>query len=281
MTDKKQRTWFITGCSTGFGRELALELLERGEQVVATARKPETISDIVRMAPERALALQLDVTQRDRMAAAVDAARTRFGRIDVLVNNAGWVLVGGMEEAADSEIRALFDTNFFGAVAMTQAVLPLMRQQRSGHVINISSMGGISGGLGMAYYGATKFALTAISESLAQEGRPLGIKVTIVEPGGHRTRAVTQARFAANAIDEYALIAEHRRRMAASAGHEPGDARLAARAIVAAADAEEPPLHLPLGADALARLNSKLDLVIADRDRWRDLILSTAMREPT
>jgi len=275
------RTWLITGCSTGFGRELAREVLTRGECAVVTARRVEAVEDIIAAAPDRALALPLDVTQPDQIQAAVATADARFGRLDVLVNNAGWVLVGGVEEASDAEIRAQFDTNFFGAVAMTQAVLPHMRRRRAGHVINISSMGGISGGLGMAYYGATKFALAAVSESLAQEGAPLGIKVTIVEPGGHRTKAIAQASFAANAIADYGLVAEHRRRMAEAGGHEPGDARLAALAILAVADADDPPVHLPLGADALARLNRKLDLLTGDRDRWKELILSTALEPET
>lgn len=271
------RTWLVTGCSTGFGRELALELIERGEQVVVTARKPEAIEDIAAEAPDRTLAIALDVTKEDEIAAAVAATQARFGRIDILVNNAGWVLVGGVEEAADRDIRAIFDTNFFGAVAMMQAVLPVMRQQRSGHVINISSMAGIVGFPGMGYYCATKFALAGVSEALALEGAPLGIKVTIVEPGGHRTKAIMQALHAPKTIGEYESVASQRQRMQEIGGHEIGSARLAVQAIIAAADAEQPPLHLPLGADALTRVDQKIELLAAERDRWREVILSTQL----
>lgn len=278
MTDRK-RTWFITGCSSGFGRELSLELVDRGEIVVATARRFDAIADLVALAPDRVIGLPVDVTNRESIDAAVEHAIDRFGRIDVLVNNAGYALVGGVEEVSDEEARAIFDTNFFGFIATTQAVLPVMRQQQRGHIINISSMGGISGGVGMAYYGATKFAMAGVSESLAQEVAPLGIKVTVVEPGGHQTKAIAGARVAARIIDDYALsVGRHRAAMAQVAGNEPGDARLAARAIIAAVNADEPPLHIPLGADAVARLDRKLATLKEDRDRWLDLSLSTAMR---
>jgi NAD(P)-dependent dehydrogenase (short-subunit alcohol dehydrogenase family) len=213
------------------------------------------------------LPLALDVTDRSQIETAVAAAEQRFGRIDVLVNNAGSVLCGGVEEARDGEIRDQFETNFFGFVAMTQAVLPIMRRQCAGRIINLSSMGGISSGMGMGYYGATKFALAAISESLAEEGASFGIKVTIVEPGEHRTEAISHARFTAAPIADYAAVAEHRRRMSTRGGKEAGDPRLAAEALIAVADAAEPPLHLPLGADALGRLNRKLDRLAEERDR--------------
>ena len=270
------RTWLITGCSTGFGRELALELIERGEQVVATARNPEAIADIVARAPDRVLGCRLDVTVQAQIDETVRAALDRFGRIDVLVNNAGYALVGGAEEVAPAEYRHLFDTNFFGLVAMTQAVLPAMRARRNGHIINISSMGGISGGLGMAFYGATKFALAGFSESLALDAGVLGIRVTIVEPGPHRTEALSQATFAAREISEYAeTVGRFRSLVAKAARNEPGDARLAARAIITAADASHPPLHLPLGAEAIARLDRKIAALLADRDRWLQTSLST------
>ena len=270
------RTWLITGCSSGFGRALVLELIERGERIVATARKPEAIADLVARAPDRVLACELDVTKADTIARTIADAEARFGSIDILVNNAGYALIGGVEEVPDDQIRAIFETNFFGFVAVTKAVLPGMRARRHGRIINISSMGGISGGLALGYYAATKFAMTAITESLRQEAAPLGITVTVVEPGEHQTNVVTHAAFSRETIDDYEpTVGQRRRHMRAIATNMAGDPRLAARAMIAVADAPEPPVHLPLGEDALARLNAKIEMVVNDRDRWIDVIRST------
>jgi NADP-dependent 3-hydroxy acid dehydrogenase YdfG len=275
MTTEK-KVWFITGCSSGFGHLLAQEAARRGDFVVATARNPASLTDLVDAHTDNILPLALDVTNPDMVKAAIKTAEKHFGHIDIVVNNAGYALVGGMEEVQPDEYRALFETNFFGAVSVTQAALPGMRARRRGHVINISSMGGISGGLGMAYYGATKFALTAISESLSQEAAPLGIKVTVIEPGGHRTNAIISPTFARTSIPDYAAtIGRHRELMATRHNADITDPINVVRAILAVADSPAPPLHLPVGADALARLNRKLDLVTGDRDRWMDLIVQS------
>ena len=272
-----EKTWLITGCSSGFGRELALEALARGHRVVVTARRPESSADILAHYPDRALGLRLDVTSADDIREAVARAEA-LGGIDVLVNNAGYALMGGVEEVAPDEYRPLFETNFFGSVAMMQAVLPGMRARRRGHIVNISSMGGISGGLGMGFYGATKFAMAAISESLAQEAAPLGIRVTVIEPGSHRTQAISGITQAAVEIADYAeTVGRHRQKLVSVAGSERGDARLAAKAIADITEAEDPPLHLPLGSDALERLDRKIDLMSRESALWRDTILSTAV----
>lgn len=276
----RSRTWLITGCSTGFGRVLAEEVIARGEQVVATARRPEAIADLAAKAPGRVLASRLDVTDPATVASTVQAAFEKFGRIDVLVNNAGYVVVGGAEEVAEEELRPLFDTNFFGVVTVTKAVLPIMRKQRRGRIINISSMGGISGGVGMAYYGATKFAMSGWSESLREEAGPLGIYTTVIEPGGFRTAAIAQAQYSSVEIEDYReTVGRHRGLMRAHAGSEPNDARDAALAMIKVADAQDPPMHLPLGADALARLDQKIDRLISDRESWRETILLNGLRE--
>ena len=275
MTDT-DRTWLITGCSSGFGRELTLELIERGERVVATARRRETIEDLAARSPDTVLAVALDVTRPDSVEAAVAAAERRFGGVDVLVNNAGFVVIGGVEEVPEAMIRDIMETNFFGMLTTTRAVLPGMRARRRGWILNISSMGGISGGLGMGYYAATKFAMAGISESLRQEVAPLGIKVVVIEPGGHRTNAVTSASVSPVEIDDYAeTVGRHRAFMRVHATELAGDPRLAARAMVAVVDADDPPVHLPLGHDALARLDRKIESLVRDRDRWRELTLST------
>ena len=270
------RTWLITGCSSGFGRELVLELIERGERIVATARKPEAIADLVARAPDRVLACELDVTKAGTIMRTVADAEARFGRIDVLVNNAGYALFGAVEEVPDDQIRAIFETNFFGFVAVTKAVLPGMRARRHGRIINISSVGGISGGLAMGYYAATKFAMAAITESLRQEVAPLGIAVTVVEPGAHQTNIVNRATHSRVSIDDYKpTVGLRSRQISALATSMRGDPRLAARAMIAVADSPQPPVHLPLGEDALARLNAKLKMLVDDRNRWIDLIRST------
>ena len=179
--------WFITGCSTGFGRELAVILLKRGYRVVVTARDKAKVDDIVAGHDKNGLALALDVDKPAQIDAAVKAAEARFGRIDVLVNNAGYGYLAAVEEGDDADIRAMFETNFFGLAAMTRAVLPIMRAQKSGAIVNISSMGGFIGFPGSGYYAATKFAVEGLSESLAKEVAPFGIKVLIVEPGPFRT----------------------------------------------------------------------------------------------
>ena len=212
MSQQDLPVWFITGCSTGFGRELAKLVLERGWRAMATARNPQQIQDLVAGTDGRGLALKLDVTDSAQVIEAVKKAEATFGKIDVLVNNAGFGYMAAVEEGEDEEVRAMFETNFFGLVEMTKAVLPGMRRRRSGHILNISSIGGFVGFPGSGYYNATKFAVEGLSEALAKEVEPLGIKVVIVEPGPFRTdwagRSLKQTR---DAIDDYAETAATRR----------------------------------------------------------------------
>ena len=237
--------WFITGCSTGFGRELSLLLLKRGYRVVATARDKAKIDDIVAGHEKNGLALRLDVDKQDQIEAAVKAAETRFGRIDVLVNNAGYGYLAAVEEGDDADIRAMFETNFFGLAAMTRAVLPTMRAQKSGAIVNISSMGGFIGFPGSGYYAATKFAVEGLSESLSKEVGPLGIKVLIVEPGPFRTD------WAGSSLKTHKKLDRSLRRDGASRGGNRSRRSAArsraipfarAEAIIAAVEQEKPPL---------------------------------------
>lgn len=276
MTEKSP-VWLVTGCSTGFGRELVTAVLESGGRVVATARKPDSLRDLVAGHDDRALALKLDVNEPADIDAVVAAAEKKFGRIDVLVNNAGYGYLAAIEEGEDAAVRAMFETNVFGLVAMTKAVLPVMRRQKSGHVVNISSIGGIVGFGATGYYHATKFAVEGLSESLAIETAPLGIKVTIVEPGPFRTdwagRSIQQS---ATRIDDYESTAGKRRKeTAARSGNQPGDPRRAAEAIMAAVAAEVPPLHLVLGKPALELARKKLATLGAELDRWEPTTLGT------
>ena len=253
--------WFITGCSTGFGRELAQILLKRGYRVVATARDKAKIADLVAGHGRTGLALKLDVDKEADIEAAVKAARDRFGRIDVLVNNAGYGYLAAIEEGDDADVRAMFETNFFGLAAMTRAVLPVMRAQKSGAIVNISSIGGFIGFPGSGYYAATKFAVEGLSESLSKEVAPLGIKVIIVEPGPFRTDwAGRSLKTPKKPIDAYAQTAIARRRQIQGiSGSQAGDPVRASEAIIAAVDQERPPLRLPLGAVAYEAMGAEIE----------------------
>ena len=249
--------WFITGCSTGFGRELSLILLKRGYRVVATARDKSKVEDIVAGNPKNGLALALDVDKQGQIDAAVKAAEARFGRIDVLVNNAGYGYLAAAEEGDDADIRAMFETNFFGLAAVTREVLPIMRAQKSGAIVNISSVGGFIGFPGSGYYAATKFAVEGLSESLSKEVGPLGIKVIIVEPGPFRTDwAGRSLKTPRKPVDAYADTAIARRRQIQGiSGSQAGDPVRASEAIIATVEKKDAPLRLPLGGvayDAIA-----------------------------
>ncbi len=276
MTETNKPVWFITGCSTGFGRELAKLLLDSSYRVVVTARDPEKVADLAASRPQNALALQLDVDKPDQIAAAVGAAQKKFGRIDVLVNNAGYGYLSAIEEGDEAEIRALFDTNFFGLAAMTRAVLPLMRRQKSGTVVNISSMAGVSGFPGVGYYNASKFAVEGLSEALAKEAAPLGIKVLIVEPGPFRTDwAGRSLRTPKEPIEAYRETAVARREgIRGYSGAQPGDPVRAAKAIIAAVESGDAPLHLALGAVAYDAITEKLDAFRSDLLANRDISLA-------
>jgi NAD(P)-dependent dehydrogenase (short-subunit alcohol dehydrogenase family) len=253
--------WLITGCSTGFGRELSRILLSRGYRVVVTARDKAKVEDLVRDHAEKALALKLDVEKQAEIEAAVGAAQRRFGRIDVLVNNAGYGYLAAIEEGDDADIRAMFETNVFGLAALTRAVLPIMRAQKSGAVVNVSSMGGFIGFPGSGYYAATKFAVEGMSESLSKEVGPLGIKVIIVEPGPFRTDwAGRSLKVPKHPIDAYADTAIARRNFTQSiSGKQQGDPVRGSEAIIAAVEQEKPPLRLVLGSFAYEAMGAELD----------------------
>lgn len=269
-------TWLITGCSTGLGRALAAELLERGESVVVTARDTVTIDDVVRPYPDTALPLPLDVTDGTQRREVVRAALERFGAIDVLVNNAGHGYRAAVEEASDAQVRALFATNFFGPVALIQTVLPAMRERRSGTIVNISSAGVRSFPIGAGHYVATKAALEAVTASLRKEVRPLGITVMAVEPGGFRTnykRSLTQVR---DEIGAYAdTVGVRRKEDLAEHGLQLGDPGRAAEAIITAVQSPEPPGTLVLGSDALTWFRNSVKELTADVDAWAQTSVST------
>ncbi|MFL5482225.1 MAG: oxidoreductase [Gemmatimonadaceae bacterium] len=264
------KVWFITGCSTGFGRELAKTVLERGYRCVVTARDPAKAEDIARGREDRALVLELDVTDHVQVNAAVSSAVEHFGKIDVLVNNAGIGYFGSVEESDEEEFRWMFEINFFGLSAMTRAVLPIMRKQRSGQIVNISSIGGLRSFPALAYYNATKYAVEGFSESLALEVAPLGIKVTLVEPSGFRTDwAGRSAGETKSGIADYADTAwKNIQNLRASSGKQPGDPVRAAAAIIDAVESPNPPLRLLLGKAALKGARIKLDILKRDFDAW-------------
>jgi len=255
------KVWLITGCSTGLGRALAQHALERGDRVAVTARNRAAVTDLAAGYGDRALALALDVTDPASVAAAVRACEHTFGRIDVLVNNAGYGYLAAIEEGEDAGVRALYETNVHGVVTMLKAVLPGMRARRSGRIVNISSFGGLAAFPATGYYHATKFALEGLSESLAAELAPLGIAVTIAEPGGLRTQwAGGSMQQSPIRLDDYEQTAGKRRESTlAASGRQPGDPARAAAAIAATVDTELPPLRLLLGSDALAGARARLE----------------------
>jgi NAD(P)-dependent dehydrogenase (short-subunit alcohol dehydrogenase family) len=262
--------WLITGCSTGIGREIARAALEAGHSVAATARKRDAVADFVDEFGDRALALPLDVTDRDQITAAVAATDAAFGGIDVLVNNAGYGYMSAVEEGDDVEVRRLFDTNYFGVVDTLKAVLPAMRARRSGHVVNISSMTGLVANPPNAYYSSTKFALEALTEALAKEVGPLGIKVTAIEPGAFRTDwAARSMQESSTPIGDYDENVGARKTMIKEfANYLPGDPRKVAEAVLMVTTLDEPPLRLLLGRDVLKAVRDKLAELSASIDQW-------------
>jgi NAD(P)-dependent dehydrogenase (short-subunit alcohol dehydrogenase family) len=266
------RVWLITGTSSGFGRQLALAALDRGDAVVATARRPETLSALATAAPDRVRTVALDVTDGDQIVAAVASALDRFGRIDVLVNNAGHGSVGAIEEVEPDHLRALMETMFFGPVALTKAVLPHMRERGGGAIVQMSSMGGQLAPPGFGAYCSAKWALEAASEALAAEVRPLGLRVLIVEPGSFRTEFGGARLHESPEIAAYAETAGRNRAYITGVdGTQPGDPRKAAEAIVATLDAPDPPLRLALGEDAVDALRAGFDARRAELDAWEDV----------
>ena len=285
MSQKNALTWFITGCSTGFGRELARVVVARGYRAAVTARDPKQVADLVAGYEDRTLALRLDVTDPAQVAESVQRAEERFGGIDVLVNNAGIGYFAAVEESDEAEVRRMFEINFFGAARMTRAVLPGMRKRRSGHVINIASICGLAAIPSLGDYSATKFAVEGLSEVLALEAGPLGIRVTLVEPSGFRTDwAGRSANEASVEIADYAATAGAvRRQLRELSGKQPGDPVRAANAIIQAVESPSPPLRLLLGKDALRMAREKLDALRRDFDTWQNVTVAADFpaSEPT
>jgi NAD(P)-dependent dehydrogenase (short-subunit alcohol dehydrogenase family) len=269
--------WFITGCSSGFGRALAERVLQRGHRCVVTARDLTRIDDIVAPYAGRSLALALDVRDDAQRREALASARKAFGRIDVLVNNAGHGYSAAVEEGDEPQIRAMFDTNFFALAAMTRLVLPQMREQRSGTIVNISSVGGLVANPASGYYAATKFAVEGLSEALAKEVAPLGIRVALIEPGPFRTdfqgRSMTSP---THEVADYAETAGARRaQLLANSGKQPGDPVRAAEIIVDLVESGDPPLHLVLGKPGFERVREKLQSLLESLDRSKTISLSS------
>ncbi|HVV10844.1 oxidoreductase [Amycolatopsis sp.] len=272
MTEGRQRVWLITGCSSGFGRELVPAAVRAGDLVMATARKPEQLEAL---AGDQVRTCALDVTAPATIEAAVQATLDAFGRIDVVVNNAGNGSVGAVEELGMDELRALMEVMFFGAVEVTKAVVPHLRAQGSGAIVQISSMGGQVSPAGFGAYCSAKFALEGISEALAGELAPFGVRVLIVEPGAFRTEFGGARMHRSRRIDAYEL--ETRAAIDTMDGTQPGDPAKAAAAILCALDAPDPPLRLALGADAVEAIRAKHARNQADLDAWEELSVSTAL----
>lgn len=271
------KVWFITGASRGFGALIAKDALARGDKVVATARNPQTVINALGSHPNL-LALKLDVTNEQAAIEAAEQSIQQFSRIDILVNNAGYGLLGAVEESGDQEVKDLFNTNVFGVLNVIRAVVPSMRKQASGHIINISSIGGYASYPGWGVYCATKFAVEALTESLAYELQPFGIKATTVEPGFFRTDFLDSTSLVStkNSIAEYAETVGAMRDFAASANHaQPGDPTKLSKAILELVDSENPPLRLPLGSDTVQKITEKNQFVQKELDAWKDLAVST------
>jgi NAD(P)-dependent dehydrogenase (short-subunit alcohol dehydrogenase family) len=272
-----KKVWFVTGASSGFGRSIVEEVISRGDQVVATARDPRSLEALAASAPEQVHVARLDVTKAHEIASAVASAIERFGAVDVLVNNAGYSMVGAVEETSDEELRAALELMFFGAVRLTLAFLPRMRERRGGTVVQITSVGGVITGPGFGAYCAAKHALEGLSEAMAAEVAPFGVRVLIVEPGAFRTRLFGGAFRAMPTIEAYAETVGPTRAYAASSdGTQAGDPAKAARAIVDAVEAGAPTLRLPLGADAVQSIRKKLAMVAADVDRTEKVAADTS-----
>jgi len=268
--------WLITGCSTGIGREIARAALAKGHRVAATARDAARVEDLVAEFPEQSVALALDVTRPEQIEAAVRDAEAALGPIDVLVNNAGYGYVAALEEGEDAEVRAMWDTNYFGVVDMIKAVLPSMRSRRSGYIVNISSMTGLVSNPGALYYSSSKFAMESISEGLRKELAPLGIRVSVVEPGAFRTdwgaRSMKESQIRIADYDE--TVGARRVMMRSGAGAPHGDPRRVGEAVVMLAELPDPPLHLLVGADVYAAFREKLRELDASLTEWEAFTLA-------
>lgn len=275
------RVWFITGSSTGFGRLLAETVLRNGERVVATARDAAKVQDLVEQYPDRARAVALDVTKPEAIEAAVEEALEAFGRVDVLVNNAGYGVNGAIEEVSEEEFEPMFQTNLYGLIRTTRAFLPRFREQRSGHIFNISSIGGLIGMAGWGFYNTTKFAVEGFSEALAAEMKPLGVHVTVIEPGAFRTDFLGRSgKLAERELPEYTETAgKAREYLKTQSGKQAGDPQKAAEAIIEVADSPNPPVHLLLGKIALKRWRDRLQGWEQDLKQWEPLTVGADFPE--
>lgn len=277
----RKRTWLITGCSSGLGHALCTQVLERGDRVVCTARKLDALSNFHARYPEQAIPLALDVTDAAAVARVAAEALKRTGGIDVLVNNAGYGAVGALEEFDEDAVRAAFDANVYGPYRLIRALLPSMRERKSGHILNVSSMAGLVGIPGFTFYSATKFAVEGMTEALAAEVAGFGIKVTLIEPGPFRTSFRGPNLYSAPAMDVYAeTVGKFRRTLADTDGKQPGDPKRGAEAMITVVDAESPPLRLPLGEVCLNMFRQKLQRVSTELDRWESVSLATSFDAP-
>jgi NAD(P)-dependent dehydrogenase (short-subunit alcohol dehydrogenase family) len=271
------RVWLTTGCSSGFGASLAAAVLARGQRAVATARNADALIDLASQFPETCRALALDVTDAAQVRSVVAQAVEEFGRLDVVVNNAGYGLVGAFEELGSEQITRNFDTNLFGALEVIRAALPQLRAQGSGHIVNISAAAVISNYAGFSIYGATKWALEGVSESLAAELKPLGIKVTIVQPGPFRTDFIARSleRAGSHIADYDRTSGKFARFLETMAGKQPGDPAKAAEAIIAAVESDTPPMRLILGKYANDKTRKKLADAERERAAWEHIGVPT------
>ena len=265
-----EKVWLITGCSTGFGRELAKEVLAKGYKVAVASRKTSDVDDIVAAYPNTSIAIQLDVTNESEIKSSVAQTMSHFGQIDVLVNNAGIGYFGSIEESEDAEVRKMFEINVFGLAKMTQEVLPHMRKQRSGHILNIASIAGLRSFPGVGFYNATKYAVDGFSEALAKEVGPLGIKVTIIAPSGFRTdwagRSANES--PANISDYTETAYKNKDNIRGISGNQAGDPVRAVKAMIQVVESENPPMRLLLGVAALKGAREKLEELKHDFDTW-------------
>jgi NAD(P)-dependent dehydrogenase (short-subunit alcohol dehydrogenase family) len=280
--DAQQRVWFVTGASSGFGEAVGNAVLERGDRLAATARDRDAVAPLVDQFHDQAMALQLDVRNADAARDTFDEVVSRFGRVDVVLNNAGYGHVGAIEELTDAELRQQLDVNLLGVINVTRAALPHMRRQRSGHFVQMSSLNGVEGLVGGGYYTASKFAVEGLSETLADEVAHLGIKVTIVEPGPHRTRfANAKSAKWTEPMDDYEdSVGLARKAIRDMDGNQPGDPVRAAAAIIAAVEADDPPLRLPLGQIALDDIRAKLNRQLDELEAWSELSATSDFPPP-
>jgi NADP-dependent 3-hydroxy acid dehydrogenase YdfG len=281
MTQSNQRVWFITGASTGFGRLLAEEVLKAGGKVIATARNLDKVKDLEDKYPQTAKALALDVSDAGQVDSAVTQAFAQFGQVDVLVNNAGYGVAGAIEEVSEAEFMPMFETNVFGLLRVTRAFLPHLRKQRSGHILNLSSIGGLVASPGIGFYNTTKFAVEGLSEALAGELAPLGIRVTIIEPGPFRTDFLGRSGVVAKTrIADYDSTAGNMRKyFAENNGKQRGDPLRAVHAMMQVVESPEPPLRLLLGASALERSRNKLSNSEREIAAWEKVTLGADFPE--